>query len=1099
MALSNRDRIDRGFILLAQGLYPFFEREMKDEYGANWSGVASSNFHPSEQINPNWQDPYKLLKAMWDHWNNVFKKTLGHNERSYVSELMGVRNDWAHHKPFTYNDTHRALDSMARLLTAVAAADEADEVQQMTDDVLRTKFEEQRRSEERRQARSTAVAGTPTGGLSAWRDVVEPHPDVQSGTYQQAEFAADLWQVYKNEGSIEYRKPAEFFQRTYITDGLRDLLVGALRRLNGLPEDPVIQLQTNFGGGKTHSLLALFHLFSGIDAHKLPGMEEVLEEAGVEPPETVCRAVLVGNRISAGSPIVKDDGTEVRTLWGEIAWQLGGREAFDLVREDDEKGTNPGDALTELLRRASPCLVMIDEWVAYARQLHDGPDLPGGTFDTQFTFAQALVEAVKAVPDALIVISLPASDIEVGGQRGKDALVRLTNVIERIAKEWRPASAEESFEIVRRRLFQPILDDRYPARDQVIRAFSRMYQDQASEFPSACREKEYERRMKTAYPLHPELFDRLYSDWSSLERFQRTRGVLRLMAKVIHELWTQSDDSLLILPSMVPIQASQVQAELTRYLSDNWVPIIDDDVDGPVSLPSRLDDANPNLGRYSACRRVARTIFIGSVPKAHTSNPGISDDRIRLGCAQPGETVATFGDALRRLSEKATHLYENRTQYWYNTQPSVNRLAADRALQFKDQQHLVHDEIVTRLREEARKRAAFEAVHAVPKTSAEVVDEAAARLVILGPDHAHVTKSATSPALKFAAEVLKQRGDAPRLYRNMLVFLAPDASRLSDLQEAVCQYLAWTSIVKEIDEEQLDLDAFSRSQARSKKDSASGTVADRMRETFIWLLTPQQEDPRSDQITWSESRLQGQNGLAERAAKKLENDAELVRRYGAVLLRMELDKHNLWRGADHVSLKQVWEDMARYLYLPRLATSGVLAEAVQSGVQDMAWTENFAYAETWDEEQQRYRGLKAGVASGVQITPHSVLVKPQAARRQLQADQQATATVTGDGTSDATDPVVVNGNGSGDGSPVVEQKLLRFHGTVPLDALRMSRDAGQIAQEVVQHLAGLPNAQVTVTIEIQASLPDGAPDDVVRIVTENARTLKFEQFGFEEE
>jgi len=663
MAASNRDRIDRGFIDLGKGVYPFFEREMKKEFGATWSTVASANFHPSEQANPNWQDPQKLLKAMWDCWNTVFRKTLGHAERSYVSELMTARNAWAHHHTFSYDDTHRVLDTMYRLLTAVSADEDASELQKAKEEVLRVRYDEQRRSEERRQARSAAVAGTPTSGVSPWRDVVEPHPDVQSGTYQQAEFAADLWQVYKGEGSLEYRLPVEFYRRTYITEGIRDLLTGALKRLGGQAEDPVIQLQTNFGGGKTHSMLSLYHLFSGIDAHLLPGLEPVLDEVGLEPPSKVHRAVLVGNRISPGKPLVKDDGTKVRTLWGEMAWQLGesaggqGREAYAMLAEDDELGTNPGDVITDLLRKYSPCLVMIDEWVAYARQLHDEPDLPGGSFDTQFTFAQALVEAVKAVPNALLVISVPASDIEVGGQRGKDALVRLKNVIERVAKEWRPASAEESFEIVRRRLFQPIPEERYPMRDQAIRTFSRMYQDQAGEFPSECREKEYERRMQAAYLIHPELFDRLYQDWSSLERFQRTRGVLRLMAKVIHELWTQNDNGLLILPSMVPIQATQVQAELARYLPDNWVPIIEQDIDGPTSLPSRLDDANPNLGRYSACRRVARTIFVGSVPKAGTNQPGIGDDRIRLGSAQPGETVATFGDALRRLSDKATHLY----------------------------------------------------------------------------------------------------------------------------------------------------------------------------------------------------------------------------------------------------------------------------------------------------------------------------------------------------------------------------------------------------------------------------------------------------------
>lgn len=380
-----------------------------------------------------------------------------------------------------------------------------------------------------------------------------------------------------------------------------------------------------------------------------------------------------------------------------------------------------------------------------------------------------------------------------------------------------------------------------------------------------------------------------------------------------------------------------------------------------------------------------------------------------------------------------------------------------------------------------------------------MVDEANARLVILGPEHPHVAKATNSPALQFASEMLEKRGEAPRLYRNMLVFLAADASRLSELEDAVCQYLAWSAIVKEVDDEQLDLDAFSRGQARTKKDSASGTVDQRLRETFIWLLTPHQDDPRSPQIDWSESRLQGQDALPERAAKKLQNDAALIVKYGGVLLRMELDKHNLWRGGDHVSLQQVWQDFAQYLYLPRLAGSSVLAEAVQAGVQDVGWTENFAYADAWDEEKQRYRGLKAGEATGVLINPHSVLVQPEVAQRQMEADRQPASGPVGAGGSGDGDGVVVGGGENGpDGGTGVAQ-LCRFHGTVQLDALRLGRDAGQIGEEVVQHLTSLKDAKVTITLEIQAELPDGAPDDVVRIVTENARTLKFGNYGFEEE
>ena len=263
--------------------------------------------------------------------------------------------------------------------------------------------------------------------------------------------------------------------------------------------------------------------------------------------------MLVGNKISPGNPVTKPDGTVVRTLWGELAWQLGGKKAFQRLRADDEKATSPGDVLRELFNAYGPCLILIDEWVAYARQLHDQSDLPAGTFETQFTFAQALTEAAKAAQHCLLVISLPASDttdsshthtddVEVGGQRGREALDRLRNVVGRVESSWRPASAEEGFEIVRRRLFEPLADPaQFTDRDVVARAFADLYRTQHQEFPPECRDADYEKRMRAAYPIHPEVFDRLYTDWSTLVKFQRTRGVLRLMAAVIHSLWEKGD------------------------------------------------------------------------------------------------------------------------------------------------------------------------------------------------------------------------------------------------------------------------------------------------------------------------------------------------------------------------------------------------------------------------------------------------------------------------------------------------------------------------------------------------------------------------------
>src|SRR5437773_913365 len=997
MAISNHERVGKALDLVKTGLAPFVERELRSLY-KDRALAEAQRFMTSERLDANrpfaaW-DAAVLLRLMWDSWNDVFRKTLGQADRSLVSELRDVHNRWAHQEPFSGDDADRALDSAERLLTAVSAS-QADDVRKVKMELRRTIFDEQVRSDRRRSA-GTAIESAAASTLKPWREVVTPHRDVASGRYQQAEFAADLWQVHLGEGTDEYKHPVEFFRRTYLTESLKRLLVGAVQRIAGQGGDPVVDLQTNFGGGKTHSILALYHLFSGTAPSELAGIDSVLQDAGAKKLPTAKRVVLVGNKISPGNPVIKADGTVVRTLWGELAWQLGGKKAFKRVQADDEKATSPGDVLRELFNEYGPCLILIDEWVAYARQLHDQSDLPAGSFATQFTFAQALTESAKAAKNCLIVISLPASDtggsphpqtedVEVGGIRGREALDRLRNVVGRLESSWTPATAEEGFEIVRRRLFEPPAGpEAFKQRDVTARAFADLYRAQGAEFPPECRDADYEKRIQAAFPIHPEIFDRLYADWSTLVKFQRTRGVLRLMASVIHRLWESGDRNPLILPSTIPVDDQRVRDEMTRYLSDNWKPIIEKDVDGANSLPLKIDSEVPNLGRLHATRRVARTLYLGSAPTAAAAHRGLEDRRVKLGCVMPGESPAVFGDALRRLAGAATYLYQDGPRYWYSTQPTVTKLAEDRAEQLKRESDKVVHELDARLRENLRQTGDFSRVHPLPRSSADVPDDLDARLVVLSAEQGY-SKELGSPAQAAAKALLETRGGTPRLYRNTLVFLAADKVRLQDLDEALRKCLAWESIVAE--KETLNLDPHQLRQAEEQKRTADGAVIARVPETYQWLLVPVQTSPQAG-VEWQAFRLSGQDALAVRASKKLRSDELLVTSFSGTRLRMELDRVPLW-PRDHVTIKQLVEHFASYLYLPRLKDSSVLLAAVRDGVSLLTWEQDtFAFADNFDETAGRYRGLRGG--QGIALADAGapgLLVKPIVARRQLDAEQ----------------------------------------------------------------------------------------------------------------
>ena len=791
----------------------------------------------------------------------------------------------------------------------VGAPDAAEEIKNVRQSLRRLTS-----SKDDKKVLESAVAVSGSEGLLPWREVLLPHDDVATGNFHAAEFAADLYRVaLGGDAAKDYSDPVQFFSRTYLTEGLKDLIARTVKRLSGDDNaSPVVNLQTNFGGGKTHSMLALWHLASDTKLGDYPqGLQEALAATPFDKLKDVRRVALVGNHIST-SGFVKPDGTQVNTLWGELAWQLGGAEAFKLVAQSDADRTPPGEALHKLLADFSPAVILIDEWVAYARSLVDRDDLAAGTFDDQFTFAQSLTEAVKATSGVMIAISIPASETgddgeaaagsaeEVGGRNGLEALKRLQNVVRRVADQWRPATSGEAYHIVRQRLFKAPDAEALASIEQTAREFVALYSKHSDEFPQETRGGGYEDRIKQTYPIHPELFDRLYEDWSTLERFQRTRGVLRLMSVVIHALWQGGDPSPLILPGSIPLATADVNAELTQYLQDNWKAVIDADVDGENSGPAKIDKGKPLFGQRMLTRRLARAVFFGSAPTVGAAHKGLESARVFLGTAVPGDTVGNFHSALVALSDSATYFYASGGRYWYDLAPNISRRAKDLADRFPVEE--VHAEIAKRLDGQARVRGSFASVHVCPPDAADIPDTDEARLVIFHPKHTHKNKETGSDAIQFAQVAAEQRGTTPRTFRNMLVFLAPDRDRESELEEAVREFLGWSEILDKADD--LDLTASQRNQAAERRDRASTKVDLRLRDTYQWAIIP-----NGQPIELSVTKVDGQaDSLAERVSRKLGNAGELAEQHGPQLIRLRLDSEaaKLWEGGS-VSVGELWK------------------------------------------------------------------------------------------------------------------------------------------------------------------------------------------------
>ena len=427
-------RIEEGLEVLRTGLGPYVAKHMRDRHGSHWRHYAS---RARRDESAGELDVYALLKTLLDQWGDLFRHDANlRKARSFISLALDARNSAAHFAgDLGAREALRYLDAMRELLAAVGAAPQAVLVERLYDAELAAGGGQP-------AAAPPALAleePPPPERLRPWREVCEPHPDVLEARFSDAEFAANLALVDQGGAGEEYGDPAAFFRITYATEGLRRVLAATVARLAGRGGEPVIGLQTNFGGGKTHTLLALHHLAGaaevGYRPERLEGMGAIFEAAGVETLGRVKRAVFVGTHKGAAEAMHVENGREIRTLWGYLAWRLGGWTAVQSIADSEAAGTNPGsERLIPILREAAPCLVLMDEVVAFARQLR------GLQYDAFHVFIQSLTEAAAAVEGAVVVGSLPESGAEVGDEQGRDALRRLEKIFGRVQSAWTPTS-----------------------------------------------------------------------------------------------------------------------------------------------------------------------------------------------------------------------------------------------------------------------------------------------------------------------------------------------------------------------------------------------------------------------------------------------------------------------------------------------------------------------------------------------------------------------------------------------------------------------------------------------------------------------------------
>ncbi|MBP7492336.1 MAG: ATP-binding protein, partial [Rhodoferax sp.] len=492
---------------------------------------------------------------------------------------------------------------------------------------------------------------------------------------------------------------------------------------------------------------------------------------------------------------------------------------------------------------------------------------------------------------------------------------------------------------------------------------------------------------------------------------------------------------------------------------------------------------------------------------------GIRVEGILLGAVQPGQAVGTYEDVIKRLRDRLHYLYGEKDSYWFDTRPNLRREMESRKANLKDA-----DDVMPLLRDRVgrvfSKGNHFAGIH-VFTPSADVPDDfgLGPRLVVL-PPNAGYRKQDESLALLAATEVLEKRGDAPRLKRNRLIFLAPDGDAVQRLRDAVRTYLAWKSIVEDVQNRRIDLGTYQADQAKRAMDGAEDGVKQMVRETYRWLMVPTEEMVRGKlALRWEAVALSASApSVVEAIESKLKEEEWLVSAWSPVHLNRMLNQWYFKEGVTEVSALKVWQDSCQYLYLPRLMNSDVFVQAVTAGC---ASRDGFGYAAA--KEDERWLGFLFGQSALVTMDNDSLLISHDAAmqhqqrldeeQRERAAASQAIATAVGNASLAGADVVPRGAVGQGlaharqDATASTPAVALpnRFFGMVEVDATTATMDFSTIVNEVIQHFAAQSGVDVTVTVEIEARTKQGFDAGLQRAVKENCGVLKFRSANFEQE
>lgn len=658
--------------------------------------------------------------------------------------------------------------------------------------------------------------------MQPWFKNVTPHKDIQEGHLDESIFAANLAEVAAGTGREIYINPEIFFQKTYFTSGLRNIAKRVVQGLNGGQDadNRVISLQTGFGGGKTHTLISLYHLAKwGKKAIRSEHTKELLDSTG-EPKFESARIAVFTNTTNDPAQGNTVGGITIRTVWGELAYQLGGAAAYEIIRVNDEKQIAPKGLFRKVLDQCKPCLILIDELADYCVSASAVKVEASNLSDQTVSFMQELTEAVTGTDNCVLIATLPASAQELAASPiSSQILTALENRITRVGANMKPVEDDEIFEVVRRRLFEDLGSEE--EIEKVISSYAVLYQSLLSEIPSYALKSEYRDKLKKSYPFHPELIDIFRLRWASNPFFQRTRGVLRILAAIVSDLWKRQtsltgSQYLIHSSDVVLSNVEALTSQITILNGASWDSVISADVSGTSSNAFRIDNDVKALGKYNLTQGIAATVLLGTFG-SKGQNKGVGIDEIKLCMVKPDSfSHNDINGAMDRMEGNAHYLYYSSTgikRYWFDTTPNVNILINQAKGDIKNPD--ITAEILRRIMEKTKGIQLF---NPLVNPSEDIPEQMKPTLVILSPKYLANPSEVTSSTKSLIEKLATKKGNSERIYRNTMLFLLCSEMGIGKLQDDIKNYLACHKINSEYSSQ---LNTEQKTDIRKRIDEAS--------------------------------------------------------------------------------------------------------------------------------------------------------------------------------------------------------------------------------------------------------------------------------------